>query len=211
MIYYQQNTIIFLTFTEWHTTLPQYPTQIPTHQLTASIANWYTYNPNITQRPGTHPSPLQDYIDRFRKYVCLHFMSHATRHLFTPNELHISDHDITIIIKTYNSLLILTIDGSFTRSMIPHIYSPHQPYHLTKAYTGTSVTIIAINNSNQSRKWMHLPIMSIRSQVQPLPAAYGTHNVTNNTVECFELVLACELIPPHTPIIIIYDSTVVHI
>ena len=57
---------------------------------------------------------------------------------------------------------------------------------------------------------MHLPTIPILSRVQPLPAAYGTNNVTNNTAELLARILVCELIPPHTPVIIIYDSIVVH-
>ena len=57
---------------------------------------------------------------------------------------------------------------------------------------------------------MYLPIIPILSRFQPLPAAYGTNNITNNTAELLARILACELIPPHTPAIIIYDSVVVH-
>ena len=57
---------------------------------------------------------------------------------------------------------------------------------------------------------MHLPTISIISRVQPLLAAYGTNNVTNNTAELLTHILECELIPPRTPAIIVYDSTVVH-
>ena len=57
---------------------------------------------------------------------------------------------------------------------------------------------------------MHLPTIPILSRVQPLLAAYETNNVTNNTAEILARILACELIPPHTSAIIIYDSAVVH-
>ena len=39
---------------------------------------------------------------------------------------------------------------------------------------------------------------------------YGTNNVTNNTAELLARILACGLISPHTPTIIIYISTVVY-
>ena len=102
------------------------------------------------------------------------------------------------------------MDGSFRPSPIPHIYPPHQPHHPTTTNTTASVTITAINNSTPSRNWMHLPIIPIISRVQPLPAAYGTNNVTNNTAELLARILACELIPPHTPAIIMYNSAVVY-
>ena len=137
-------------------------------------------------------------------------MSHATRHLLAPNKLHIFDHDITLILTKYNQPLILTIDGSFIPSPNPHIYPPYQHHHPTTAYAAASVTITAINNSNPSRNWMNLPTIPILSRVQPLPAAYDTSNVTNNTAEILARILACELVPPHTPTIIIYDSVVVH-
>ena len=137
-------------------------------------------------------------------------MSHATTHPLTPNALHISDYDITFILKKYNSPLILTIDGSFRPSPIPRIYHPRQPHHPTTAYAAASVTITTINNSTPSRNWIHLPTISILSRVQPLPAAYGTNNVINNTAELLARILVCELIPPHTPAIIINDSAVVY-
>ena len=115
-----------------------------------------------------------------------------------------------LILKKYNSPLILTIDGSFRPSPSPHIYPPHQSHHPTTTYAVVSVTITAINNSTPTSDWRNLPTIPILSRVQPLPAAYGTNNVTNNTAELLARVLACELIPPHTPAIIIYDSAVVH-
>ena len=57
---------------------------------------------------------------------------------------------------------------------------------------------------------MDLPTISLLSHVQPLPAAYDTNNVTNNTAELLSQIMACELLPENTPAIIIYDSTVVH-
>ena len=78
------------------------------------------------------------------------------------------------------------------------------------AYAAASVTITAINNSTSSSNWIHLPTIPIISREQPLPAAYDTNNVTNNTAELLARILACELIPPHIPAIIIYDSAVVH-
>ena len=207
---YQRDTILFFTFTKWRTTPSQHPAQMPTSPSTAPIVDWHTYTPNITHRPGTTPPSLQNYIDRFRQHACLHFMSHATRHLLAPNKLHIFDHDITLILTKYNQPLILTIDGSFIPSPNPHIYPPYQHHHPTTAYAAASVTITAINNSNPSRNWMNLPTIPILSRVQPLPAAYDTSNVTNNTAEILARILACELVPPHTPTIIIYDSVVVH-
>ena len=183
---------------------------MPPNPLTTPITDWHTYTPNLTHRPGTSPPSPKEYTDRFCQQVCLHFMSHATTYPLTPNAIHISDYDITLILKNYNSPLILTIDGSFRPSPIPHIYLPHQPHHPTTAYATASITITAINNSTPSRNWMHLPTIPILSRVQSLPAAYSTNNVTNNTAELLARILACELIPSHTPATIIYDSAVVH-
>ena len=58
---------------------------------------------------------------------------------------------------------------------------------------------------------MDLPKIPLLSRVQPLPTAYGTNNVTNNTAELLTRILACEILPHVTPVIIIYDSAVVHI
>ena len=57
---------------------------------------------------------------------------------------------------------------------------------------------------------MDLPTIPLLSRVQPLPAAYGTNNVTNNTAELLARIMACDLLPADTPAIVIYDSTVVH-
>ena len=57
---------------------------------------------------------------------------------------------------------------------------------------------------------MDLPKIPLLSRVQPLPAAYGTHNVTNITAELLARIMACEIIPENTLAIIICDSTVVH-
>ena len=122
---YQQDIILFLQFAEWRTTLSQHPTHIPTNPLTVPINDWHTYTPDLTHRPGSTPPPPKEYIDRFRQHIGLHFMTHATTHPLTPHALHISDYDITLILKKYNSPLILTIDGSFRPSPIHHIYPPH--------------------------------------------------------------------------------------
>ena len=57
---------------------------------------------------------------------------------------------------------------------------------------------------------MSMPTIPLLSRVQPLPAAYGTNAVTNNTAELLARILACDLLSPDTPAIIIYDSAVVH-
>ena len=47
-------------------------------------------------------------------------------------------------------------------------------------------------------------------RVQPLPAIFGANASTNNSVKLLARILALEMIPPHTPAIIIYDSDVVY-
>ena len=90
------------------------------------------------------------------------------------------------------------------------MYPPQQPQHPTTAHAATSVTIIAINSSHPTRQRMDISIIPLLFRVQPLPTAYGTNNVTNNTTELLARVLAYELLPHDTPAIVIYDSTVVH-
>jgi len=114
------------------------------------------------------------------------------------------------ILDTYASPLILTIDEYSKPPVTQHIHPPHQPQHPTIAYAAASVTITAINNSHPTKPWMDLPTIPLLSRVQPLPAAYGTNDVTNNTAELLARVLACELLPHDYPAIVIYDSTVVH-
>ena len=57
---------------------------------------------------------------------------------------------------------------------------------------------------------MDLPTIPLLSHVQPLAAAYGTNNVTNNTTELLARIIACEILPINTLAIIVYDSVVVH-
>ena len=114
------------------------------------------------------------------------------------------------LLVTYNSPPILTINGWFKPSYTLHIYPPHQPQTPTLVHTVASVTITAINNSHPTQLWMDLPTLSLLSRVQPLLAAYGTNNITNNTVELLAHVMVCELLPLNTPVITIYDSAVVH-
>ena len=104
----------------------------------------------------------------------------------------------------------MSIDGSFTPPRIPHIYPPNQPQHPTVAKATASVTVTAIDNLHPTRAWTDLPTIPLLARVQPLPAAYGTNDVTNNTAELLARIMACKLLPADMPAIIIYDSAVVH-
>ena len=100
--------------------------------------------------------------------------------------------------------------GSFTTSPIPHTHLPHQPQWSTLAHAVASVATTTINTSYPNTYWMDLSTKALLSRVQPRPAAYGNNNVTNNTAELLTRVTANELVPLSTPVIIIYDSAVVH-
>ena len=114
----------------------------------------------------------------------------------------------------YSGYLCLSIDSHHRRVFQtirhPACLPPNQPQHQTTAHAAASVTISAINNSHPTKQWMDLPTIPLLSRVQPFPTAYGTNNVTNNTVELLIRVLSCELLPHNTPAIVIYDSTVIH-
>ena len=114
------------------------------------------------------------------------------------------------ILDEYHSPLVLTIDESFKPSPSLHVYPPRQSHPFTLVHTATSVTITTLNNSHPTQQWMDLPTIPLLSRVQPLPPAYNTNNVTNNTAELLLRIMACELLPANTPAIIIYDSTVVN-
>ena len=73
-----------------------------------------------------------------------------------------------------------------------------------------SIIIIAINNSHLVKPWMDLPTIRLLSRVQPLPTTYGTNNAINNTAKLLERVMVYEITPLNTPVIIVYDSTVVY-
>ena len=53
-------------------------------------------------------------------------------------------------------------------------------------------------------------VIPLLFRVQPLPAAYGTNDDTNNTAEILARIMVYALLPLETPFIIIYDFTVVH-
>ena len=131
-------------------------------------------------------------------------------YLLTPLARSISDHAITNILLTYNSPLILTIDGSFKPFNTQHVYPLNQPQRLTIAHVAASFTIAAINNSHPFKPWMDLLPIPLLFRVQPLPAAYGTNDDTNNTAEILARIMVYALLPLETPFIIIYDFTVVH-
>ena len=207
---YKQDLQLFLTFTEWRTTIAQHPTQTPTHPLNAPHSSWHTYRPDLAYPYGTCMPPPRQYISTFRQQIHLQPLSHEKTHPLTTTARSISDFELTTILRTYNSPLIVSIDGSFTPPRIPHIYPPNQPQHPTVAKATASVTVTAINNSHPTRPWTDLPTTPLLARVQPLPAAYGTNDVTNNTAELLARIMACELIPADMPAIIIFDSAVVH-
>ena len=66
---YQQDLILFLSFTKWRTTLGQYPTRTPTHPLNTPLVAWHMYRPDLTHPPGTCMPPPRHYISTFRQQV----------------------------------------------------------------------------------------------------------------------------------------------
>ena len=84
------------------------------------------YTPDITHPNRTKNSTPRTYVDNFLQSVILRFHLHDKTHHLTLNKRVISDRDIVEILLTYNSPLILTIDGSITPSPIQQIYPPHQ-------------------------------------------------------------------------------------
>ena len=63
---YQQDLILFLSFTEWRTTLGQYPTRTPTHPINTPLVAWHTYRLDLTHPSGTCMPPPRHYISTFR-------------------------------------------------------------------------------------------------------------------------------------------------
>ena len=134
-----------------------------------------------------------------------------TSHPLTTGLLTIIDNDIMNTLDKYNSSLILIIEGSFKPPYTQYIYPPRQPQHPNLAHAAASVTITAIDNSYSTTQWMDLPTIPLLSHVHPLPATYGTNNVTNNTPELLARIMTYKFLPVKTLAIIVYDSVVVHI
>jgi len=202
---YRHDLTNYLAFAEWRTTRSQHPTMHPSHPLDAPPSEWNIYSPE-----QSHHSTQGRNINAFREAIRLNHTSHHTTHPLTTGSLTITDSELMDILDEYQSPLVLTIDGSFKPSPTLHVYPPRQPHPPTMAHAAASVTITALNNSHPTRPWVDLPTIPLLSRVQPLPAAYDTNNVTNNTAELLARIMACELLPADTPAIIIYDSTVVH-
>ena len=196
---YHHNIVKYLNFTEWRTTTSQHSTMRLSCPLNTPSTAWNTQSPQIhTDTTSQRHTPRQ-YITEFCKSIRL-----------KPFSVTSTDNAIMALLDTYDSPLILTIDWSFKPPDTHHIYPPRQPQYPTLAHTAASVTITTINNSHPTTQWMDLPIIPLLSRVQPLPAAYGTNNVTNSTAEILTRVMACELLPENTPAIIIYDSAIFH-
>ena len=184
---YHNDLTHYLTFAEWCTTRSQHPTMHPFHPLDAPPSEWNIYSPDRSHLSNTHKSTPGHEITAFREPIRLRPSSHNTTHPLTTGSLALPDSEIIDILGAYNSPLVLTIDESFKPSPTQHVYPPRQPRHLTLAHTAASVTITALNNSHPTQQWMDLPTVPLLTRVQPLPAAYGTKNVTNNTVELLAL------------------------
>ena len=206
---YHNDLTHYLTFAEWRTTRSQHPTMYPSHPLDAPPSECNIYSPDRSHTSNTHKSTSGHEITAFRDLIRLRLSSHNTTHPLTTGSLSLLNSEIMDILVAYNSPLVLTINGSFKPSPTQHVYPPRQPRHPTLAQGAASVTITALNNSHPTQQWTDLPTVPLLSCVQPLPAVYGTNNVTNNTAELLARIMTCELLPANTPAIIIYDSTVV--
>ena len=203
---YHHHLMEYLTFTKWCTTTSHHPTMRSSHPLNAPVTAWNTYSPQLLFTITDKQHTLRHHITEFRNSICLQPSSVSTSHPFVTGSLSSTDTRIMTILDTYKSPLILTIDGPFKPLDTHHIYPPHQPQHPTFAHTAASITSTVINNSHLTTQWMDLPSIPLLSCVQPLPAAYDTNNVTNNTAELLVRVMACDFLPENTPAIVIYDS-----
>ena len=203
---YHHYLMEYLTFTKWCTTTSHHPTMRSSHPLNAPVTAWNTYSPQLLFTITDKQHTLRHHITEFRNSICLQPSSVSTSHPFVTGSLSSTDTRIMTILDTYKSPLILTIDGPFKPLDTHHIYPPHQPQHPTFAHTAASITSTVINNSHLTTQWMDLPSIPLLLRVQPLPAAYDTNNVTNNTAELLVRVMACDFLPENTPAIVIYDS-----
>ena len=207
---YHNDIMEYLTFTEWRRTTSQHPTIRPSYPLNTPVTAWNEYASQLHLTTLDKQQTPLNHITEFCNSIRLQLSSVSTSYPFITGSLHRTDNDIITILATYNSPLILTIDGSFKPSDRHHIYPLRQPQHPTIVHVAASVTITTINNSHPTTQWMDLPTIPVLSRVQPLPAAYGTNNITNNTAVLLARVMVCELLPENTPAIVICDSAIVH-
>lgn len=144
---YHQDVSKYLTFTEWRTTTSQHPTMRLFHPLYVPITERHTYSPNLDHSNNNPRPTLMKCITTFRNTVRFQSSSVNTSHLLTPCDITIKKNDIMIILITYYSPLILTIDGSFKPSHTQHIYPPRQSQKLTLVHAAASIIITTINSS----------------------------------------------------------------
>ena len=124
----------YLAFIEWRTTTAHHPTMRPSHPLLAPVNEWHTYSPTHEHDYDTiQPTPRKS-IATFQSSVCFQPTSTTNTHSLAPLPLTILYHAITEILSTYNSPLVLTIDGSFKPSNVQHIFQPQQPQWPTIAH-----------------------------------------------------------------------------
>ena len=121
---YHHDIMEYLTFTEWRTTTSQHSTMRPSHPLNAPVTTWNTYAPQLHLTTTDKQHTPRHHITEFRNFIRLQSSSASTSHPFITGSIHSTDNDIMTILATYNSPLILTIDGSIKPPNTHHIYPP---------------------------------------------------------------------------------------
>ena len=182
--------------------------RIPPSQPTPT-SSWNKYSPSLIPHPlATVPTALE-YTSAFITHNALLPSAHIINHR-ASHTLPVSNNDLLQLLQYYQSPLIIAIDGSYHPPNTNTIFPPPQPNTTNTGDAAASAVLLAINNTSRDGTWLHKPTIPLLARVQPLPAAYGTNPATNNSAELLARILALELLPPHIPAIIIYDSQVVH-
>ena len=149
----------------------------------------------------------------------LHIQLHHTQHTpplrphHHPRACHIltaSNNDLLTFLCYYHSPLIIAIDGSYHSPIKPIVFPSPQPRSAIAGHAVASVVFIAIDNITQGNAWLNKPTIPLLACIQLLSAAYVISPASNNSAELLARILALELLPPHIPTIIIYDSQVVY-
>ena len=139
----------------------------PSHPLLAPVNEWHTYSPTHEHDYDTiQPTPRES-IATFQSSVCFQPTSTTNTHSITPLPLTILYHAITEILLTYNSPLVLTIDGHSNHRM-------HNTYFNHISHNGRLLPMQQHNPYQKPVGMTHSKFFSVPFYINTM----ATHNTT---------------------------------
>ena len=205
---YLTDIAMYPTFAECHTSIPHIKHSTPPPH-PYPTAQWNKHSPSMLPHPLATMPTYMEYTSTFTTLNPLH----TSNHPLNPRVSHIlsaTNNDLLRLLRYYNSLIIIAIDGSYHQPIEPIVFPPPHPHTTTAGHATASAVFLAIYNTTQDNTRLNKVTIPLLARIQPLPAAYGTNPPSNNSAKLLARILALALLPPHILAIIIYDSQVVH-